>query len=145
MDSYQYVRGASSIGVATIGGKPLTAAAIGTTYEGPENGIYTGSSISFTFIDTGLGVYNVVPRTVFSTETADVNRTMVVESNVGIGVTTGATLYTAQSGQITVTRASDGTYRFSTVGSLPTIKTLDVLGGVAGAPAAMALAVYEAF
>lgn len=44
-----------------------------------------------------------------------------------------------------VTRDTSGGYHFATVAAMPTTKRLDVLGGVAGAPAAMALTIIDAY
>jgi hypothetical protein len=51
----------------------------------------------------------------------------------------------ASSGQIHVTRDTSGTYHFNSVAAMPAAKTVDVLGGVTGAPATMTLTITDAY
>jgi len=149
MDSHTYVNGGfSAQSTSTVGGQPITVAVISTaTLAGGDasNGAYSGGSLSISFVAHGAGTYNVVPDTAALLASDPASNPMVVQSEVGIGVTTGATLYAVSTGQVTVTLDSDGKYHFDSVGVLPAAKTLDVLGGVTGAPASMALTVHDAF
>jgi len=148
MDSHTYVNGGfSSQTTSTVGSRQITVAAISTaTLAGGDtsNGAYSGSALSISFVAKGAGTYTVVPDTAALLASDPATNPMVVQSNVGIGVTTGATLYTASTGQVTVIVDSAGKYHFDSVGTLPTAKTIDVLGGVAGAPGSMALTVHDA-
>ncbi len=64
---------------------------------------------------------------------------------VGVATTTGSSQYTASAGQVHVTRDTSGKYHFTSVAAMTAAKTLDVLGGVAGAPAAMTLTIVDAY
>ena len=150
MDAYEYINGGNSaVTTSSITGVPVTTAAISTaTLSGGDssNGIYSGSALTFTFKGTPVtGVYSVVSsRTAFVA--ADVSTAPIfVEATVGIARTTGSSQYAASSGQVQVTRDTSGTYHFTSVAAMPTTKTLDVLGGVAGAPSTMALSIVDAY
>jgi hypothetical protein len=149
MDSHTFVNGGfSSQSTSTIGSRPITVAVVSTaTLAGGDasNGAYSGSSLSFSFVANGAGTYHLVPDTASLLASDPATNPMMVQSNVGIAVTTGATQYTVGSGQITVMLDGAGKYHFDSAGTLPTTKTLDVLGGVAGAPPAMALTVHDAY
>lgn len=150
MDSYEYINGGYS-GVSTniIGGVPVTVAVISTaTLSGGDssNGIYSGSVLAFSFKGTpAAGVYTVVPnRAAFAA--ADISTSpMLVEVDVGVARNTGSSHYVALSGQVQATRDTAGAYHFTSVALMPAAKTLDVLGGVAGAPSAMALSIVDAY
>ena len=150
LDSYQYINGGNSaVSTNSVTGAVVTTAVISTaTVSGGDssNGAYSGSALSFSFKGTPVtGVYTVVPdRTSFVA--ADISTSpILVDVTVGIARTTGSSQYTASSGQVHVTRDTSGTYHFTSVAAMPTTKTLDVLGGVAGAPVSMPLAVIDAY
>jgi hypothetical protein len=150
LDAHTFVNGGNSAVTTNLTGpRPLTVAAVSTaTLEGGDksNGAYSGSSISFSFAGTTAGVYQVTADKRALLNTSDLTtRPIVVESNVGIAVTTGSTLYRASAGQVQVTIDSAGKYHFDSVGPITTDKTLDVNGGVIGAPASMALVIHDAF
>lgn len=149
MDSFNYVDGGfSSQATASIAGKPVTVVAVSTaTIAGGDtsNGAYSGGSLSFSIVGAAGGTYNVVPSKTALVSADPATNPIVVESNVGAAVTTGSTLYTAASGQVTVTLDANGKYHFASVAPLATTKTLDVLGGVAGAPASMTLTIHDAY
>lgn len=149
MDSFNYVDGGfSSQSTATIGGKAVTVVVVSTaTIAGGDtrNGAYSGGSLSFSFLGTAGGTYTIAPSKAALVSADPATNPIVVESNVGVAVTTGSTLYTAASGQVTVTLDANGKYHFASVAPLSTTKTLDVLGGVAGAPASMALTIHDAY
>ncbi len=149
MDSFFYANGGNSAqSTNVVGSKTLTVAVVSTaTLSGGDtsNGAYSGSALTLSFIQAGPGTYNIVPdRSTLINGTTTVNP-ITVESNIGIAVTTGSSLYAASSGQITVTRDSGGKYHFDSVGAVPTTKTISVLGGVSGAPATMLLSIKDAF
>lgn len=149
MNSFTYVDGGfSSQSTASIGGKPVTVVVVSTaTLAGGDtsNGAYSGGSLSFSFLGTTGGTYNVVASKATLVSADPATNPIVVESNVGVAVTTGSTLYTAASGQVTVTPDASGKYHFASVAPMASTKTLDVLGGVAGAPASMALTIHDAY
>lgn len=150
MDSYSYTNGGQSAqSSATVGGKPVIVVVVSTatTTGGTDttNGKFSGSSLAFSFAANGPGVYNLVPSQAALAAADAATMPMVVESTVGIAVTTGTTLFTAASGQVKVTQGSDGKYHFASVGVLPATKTVDTNGGVAGAPNSMALTVHDAY
>lgn len=150
MDSYEYINGGNSAVTSSgITGALVTTAVISTaTLSGGDssNGIYSGSALTFTFKGSPVtGVYTVVPtRTAFVAADAT-TAPILVDVTVGIARTTGSSQYTASSGQVQVTRDTSGTYHFTGVAAMPTTKTLDVLGGVAGAPSTMALSIVDAY
>lgn len=149
MDSFFYANGGNSAqSTNPVGTKTLTVAVVSTaTLSGGDtsNGAYSGSALTISFIQGGPGLYNIVPdRTVLINGTSTVNP-MTVESNIGIAVTTGSSLYAATSGQVTVTRDAAGIYHFDSAGGIPMTKKLNVLGGVAGAPTSMLLSIKDAF
>lgn len=150
MDAHTYVNGGNSaVSTSSASGTLVTTAVISTaTTSGGDtsNGAYSGSSLSFVFKGAPLdGAYNVVPdRAAFLAADAATSP-ILVDVNVGIAVTTGSSVYTASSGRVLVTRDNGGVYHFSTLAAIPTSKTLDVLGGVAGSPASMALKVTDAY
>jgi hypothetical protein len=150
MNAYSYTNGFfSSQTTSTLSnGKQLTVAAISTaTLSGGDttNGAYSGSALTLSFLGSAPGTYNIVGDQSTLINSLPSANPIYVESNVGVAVTTGATLYAATSGQITVTRDSAGKFHFSSVTALPTTKRLDVLGGVAGAPATMNLTIHDAY
>jgi hypothetical protein len=149
MDSFFYANGGNSAqSTNVVGSKTLTVAVVSTaTLSGGDtsNGAYSGSALTFSLIQAGPGTYNIVPdRSTLINGTTTVNP-ITVESNIGIAVTTGSSLYAASSGQITVTRDTSGKYHFDSVGAVPTTKTISVLGGVAGSPTTMLLSIKDAF
>ena len=149
MDSFTYVNGGfSSQSTNLNGGKNLTVAAISTaTLSGGDQGnaAYSGSTLSFAFVDAGTGTYNIVPSLSTLVNGTSTISPITVEALIGSAVTTGSSLYAAASGQITVTRDTAGKFRFDSVGALPTGKKLDVAGGVAGAPTSMVLTIKDAY
>ena len=149
MDSYSYVDGGiSSQSTAAIAGKSVTVVAVSTaTLDGGDksNGAYSGGALTFSFLGTSGGTYNIVPSKAALVSANPATNPIVVESNVGVAVTTGSSLYTAISGQVTVTLDSSGKAHFASVAPLATTKTLDVLGGVASSPAGMTLSIHDAY
>lgn len=150
LDSHTYVNGGHSSQSTTPGTNPTTVAVISTaTTAGGDssNGAYSGSSLSFSFKGTSAGSYVVVPDRATFVSTPATSNPILVEVDVGIAVTTGSSVYTASSGAVQVSRDAAGTYHFDTdtVVGVPTAHTMDVLGGVAGAPATMRLVVRDAF
>jgi len=150
MDSHTYTNGGNSaVSTSSTAGVLVTTAAISTaTLSGGDksNGAYSGSALTFAFKRTPpTGVYTVVPdRAAFLA--ADVaTAPILVDVTVGVATTTGSTQYTASSGTVHVTRDTSGTYHFSSVAAMPAAKTVDVLGGVAGAPSTMTLAIVDAY
>lgn len=150
MDSHHYINGGNSAVSTSSGtGTLVTTAVVSTaTLSGGDssNGAYSGSALTFAFKGTSVtGIYTVVPdRAAFLA--ADVSTApMLVEITVGVATTTGSSQYAATSGQVQVTRDTSGGYHFATVAAMPTTKRLDMLGGVAGAPAAMALTIVDAY
>lgn len=148
-NSFQYVNGGfSAQSTSSTAGRPLTIVAVSTaTLAGGDttNGAYSGSSITFAFVGSGAGTYTAVKDDATLVNSDPAVRLIRVQVVVGTGTNTGSTQYTATDGQVAVTQDSAGKYHFSSVGSLPTFKTFDIQGGVAGAPATMALLVRDAF
>jgi hypothetical protein len=145
MGTHRYVDGGYSAASTTAQG--FTADAVSTatlSTNEANNGAYSGSVVSFLFLGTAAGVYTVVADEATLINTPAASNPMVVQAVVGAAVATGSTQYTAASGQVTVTLDSAGKFHFSSVGTLPTVKTLDVHGGVSGAPAALTLSVFDA-
>lgn len=149
MDEHTYLNGGSSShATQVVAGKTITVYTVSTaTTTGGDkaNGKYSGSALSISLVGIGAGSYNVVPSAAELTRADPATHPVLVECDVGIAVTTGATAYTARSGQVRVTRDADGTYRFSSVGTLPMVKTREVLGGVDGAPETMSLTIEDAY
>ena len=149
MDSIKYVNGGfSSQSSSSNGGKNLTIAVVSTaTLAGGDqnNGAFSGSTLSFAFVDGGTGTYNVVPNLSALINGTATTSPISVEVNVGTAVTTGSSLYAAVSGQITVTRDSAGKFRFDSLGTIPTSKKLSVAGGVSGSLPTMMLTIKDAF
>ena len=149
MDAYRYVNGGNSAQTTSpVGGRPLTIVVASTaTLSGGDksNGAYSGSSISFAFSSTGPGTYNIVRDSTALLNSPVQANAMTIESVVGIGVTTGSSKYAATSGQVVVSQDAAGKFHFQSVGSLPTNNTQDVLGGIVGAPATMALVIRDVF
>ena len=151
MDSHRFINGGhSAVSTNSMNGVPVTTAVVSTaTLSGGDssNGAYSGSALTFAFKGAPLtGIYTVVPdRATFMA--ADVSTApILVDVTVGLATTTGSSSqYSASSGQIHITRDTSGNYHFASVAPMPTRKTLDVLGGVAGAPAAMPLAIVDAY
>lgn len=150
MDSYQYINGGNSaVSTSSPNGVLVTTAVVSTaTLSGGDtsNGAYSGSALTFAFKGTPLtGVYTVVPdRATFVAADAS-TAPILVDVTVGVATTTGSTQYTASSGQVHVTRDTSGTYHFTSVAVMPAAKTINVLGGVAGAPATMTLTIVDAY
>lgn len=149
MDAHSYQNGGySGSTTAMVGGKPVTSVAVSTaTLSGGDtsNGAYSGGVLGFVFIGSGAGTYQVVPSNAALLNAAPATLPIVITSTVGAAVTTGSTQYTATAGSVQVTVDSAGKYHFNSVGALTTTKQIDVLGGVAGAPASMALTIHDAY
>lgn len=149
MDAHTYVNGGHSAqSSATIGDTVHTVVVVSTaTTSGGDtaNGAFSGSALTFTFPRGEAGTYTVVGDRAAYLAAAALTKVIHVQSNVGIAVTTGATLYTATTGQVVVTRDSAGTLHFSTSAPVRTEKTLEVQGGVDDAPATMTLTVTDAY
>jgi hypothetical protein len=150
MDSHQYINGGhSAVSTSSPNGVLVTTAVVSTaTLSGGDtsNGAYSGSALTFAFKGEPVtGVYTVVPDRA-SFVAADVSAApILVEVTVGVATTTGTSQYTASSGQVHVTRDTSGVYHFTSVATMPAAKTVDVLGGVAGAPATMTLTIVDAY
>jgi hypothetical protein len=150
LDAHTYINGGNSAQSTSAGSDPTTVAVISTaTTAGGDtsNGAYSGSSLSFSFKGASAGTYVVVPdRATFVSTPASANP-IFVEATVGIAVTTGSSVYTASSGSVQVSRDGTGTYHFdtNTVLGIPTTRTMDLLGGVAGSPSTLRLIVHDAF
>jgi len=148
MDAHTYLNGGhSEQAPATLGGRPHTIVLVSTaTLAGGDqsNGAYSGSSLAFTFLGNAAGTYTVVPDRPSLLAAPDGSKVIFIESMVGIAVTTGATVYAAASGQVEVTKDAEGVYHLSTPDELRTVKTMDVEGGVSGAPATMQLKIHNA-
>lgn len=150
MDSYQYQSGGnSSVSSTKFNTRTVTVAALSTaTISGGDqsNGAYSGSSLTFSLNNAIAGVYTVTSdKAALSNEDATLPNLVVVESVLGIARTSGSTSYIGQSGTVRVTIDENGKYHFDTAGAVvPMAKQLDVLGGVAGAPAGMSLVVQDA-
>ena len=150
LDSHTFVDGGySTASTNLIGGRPVTVAIVSTaTLAGGDknNGDYSGSLISFTFGGTAAGIYQVTAdKNALSSTYGLTTLPIIVESMVGIAVTTGATQYRGSTGQVKVTIDGAGKYHFESIGPITAAKTLDVKGGVVGAPASMALNIYDAY
>ena len=140
MDAFTYVNGGfSASSAASIGAVPVTVVSISTaTLSGGDlsNGAYSGSGLTFSISGSGPGIYNITPSKqafVEAIEAAPTVKAIVVEVNIGTGVTSGSSMYTAAAGQISVSVDSAGKYHFDSIAPINTTKTLDVLGGVSGA------------
>lgn len=148
MDSYLYQSGGySSQSTTMVGTQPRTVVTVSTaTPAGGDkaNGDFSGSALAFAFNGTAPGVYVVVPSKAALTDPAVPANAILVESTVGISQTTGSILYTASSGTVSVSIDAGGKYHFDTANPLPMAKTLDVLGGIKGAPATMGLVLHDA-
>jgi hypothetical protein len=150
MDSHNYVNGGySAVSTSSSTGTLVTTAVVSTaTLNGGDNsnGAYSGSALTFAFKGSPVdGIYTVVPDRA-SFVAADVaTAPILVDVMVGVAVNTGSTQYTASSGKVYVTRDTSGGYHFSSVAAIPAAKTVDVLGGVAGAPTSMALTIVDAY
>jgi hypothetical protein len=149
MDGHTYTSGGySTQSDGALGGHPVTIAVVSTaTLAGDDksNGAYSGSALTFSFAGGVPGTFNVVKDKATFVSADPSTSPILVESNIGIAVTTGATLYTATSGQVAITRNADGKLHFDSVTALPADKTLDVSGGISGAPRTMALTIHNAF
>ena len=148
MDSHTYMNGGhSEQQPATIAGRQYTIVLVSTaTLAGGDqsNGAYSGGSLHFTLLGSAPGIYTVVPDRAALLAAAEGSKAIFIESMVGIAVTTGSTVYTPASGQVEVTRDTDGVYHLSTPDELQAVKTMDVEGGVSGAPATMRLKIHNA-
>lgn len=150
MDSFQYNNGGnSSVSTNPSNGVPVTTAVISTaTLSGGDksNGAYSGSALTFAFKGTPAGgIYTVVPSRTAFVAADPATSPILVDVTVGVATTTGSTQYTASAGKVQVTRDTSGTYHFNSVAAMPAAKTVDVLGGVAGAPATMTLTIIDAY
>ncbi|RRS01194.1 hypothetical protein EIP75_21710 [Aquabacterium soli] len=150
MDANNYVNGGNTAQTTNSGtGTLVTTVVVSTaTLNGGDqsNGAYSGSSISFVFKGTPPdGIYTLVQDQAAFLAADPLTAPMLVTVNVGVAVTTGSSQYTAQSGTIHVTRGSDAVYHFTTVAPVFATKTLDVSGGVAGAPNVMTLNIADAY
>lgn len=150
MDSYQYINGGnSSVSTSSPNGVPVTTAAISTaTLSGGDksNGAYSGSALTFAFKGSPAGgIYTVVPDRATFVAADPATSPILVDVTVGVATTTGSTQYSATAGKIQVTRDTANTYHFNSVAAMPATKTVDLLGGVAGAPASMTLTIIDAY
>ncbi len=148
MDEYVYVNGGNSAqSDGTVGTRPVTIVAVSTATTGKDaasQGAYYGSSLTFSFVGTVPGIFNVAPNATAFISANQLTKPILVESNVGTGVTTGASLYTASFGQVEITKDDSGKLHFASLGALAATKTLDVAGGVADAPLTMQLTIHDA-
>lgn len=150
MDAYRYVNGFNSVTTSNIVGDipDYTVAAISSVTTTPTSssnlGAYTDSALAFQLIGSAPGTYTVAPADQLKQKTRS-NNYIAVQSDIGIGVTTGSTRYVATSGTVTVTKDSHGIMHFTSATPLTMVKTLDILGGVAGAPNTMTLNIVDAY
>ena len=154
MDGYTYENGGNSAQKATTlstpgcGEVPMVIAIVSTaTLSGGDtkNGAYSGSAVTFDLLGASPGIYNLVPSEEVLIESNPANHPIYMTTQIGVGVNTGSSVYTATSGQVKVSQDSAGKYHFDTVTPLTVSKTQDVLGGVAGAPATMTLTIVDAY
>ncbi len=145
MDAYTYVNaGKSAQSTGTVNGNPLTVVTVSTAGD-TSNGSYSGGALTLSFIGTAPGTYNIVPSQTALVSASPATNPIYIESTVGSAVATGSTMYTAASGQVSITVDSAGKYHFSSTAPLATAKAVDALGGVPGAPASMALVIHDAY
>jgi hypothetical protein len=150
MDSHNYVSGGhSAVSTSSSTGTLVTTAVVSTaTLSGGDNSndAYSGSALTFAFKGSPPdGLYTVVPDSA-SFVAADVAMApILVDVTIGVAVNTGSSQYAASSGKVYVTRDTSGGYHFSSVAAMAAAKTVDVLGGVAGAPTSMTLTIVDAY
>ena len=150
MDDYTYANGGNSVQQSSaIGDIPdYTVAVVTSVTLTPTSSsnlsAYTDSVVSFQMIGSTPGTYTVAPANQLKQETRS-NNYIAVQSDIGIGVTTGSSRYVATAGAVTVTKDSQGTLHFTSATPLSMTKTMDVSGGVAGAPAVMTLNIVDAY
>lgn len=152
MDSHRYVSGGYSQQQSRPDGDGVLTVVVVSTASmsggtDPENGAYRGGGLNLMFSGTSAGLYAVVPsREEFvRRRAAGAKDVIYVESQVGVGVTTGSTLYVAQSGRVRVTKDAEGKFHLSSEGGLPAARRMDVMGGTEGAPERMTLTINNAY
>jgi hypothetical protein len=157
MDGYTYLNGGFGADTIHPNASRNTFEAVSVitteTLSGGDqsNGRYSGSNLNFSFLASGastyaVGTYNVIGSRsggVFGTLPAE--RAIDVSVTVGTNVTTGAVMYRAQQGQIELTVGVDGKPRFSSKGPITITKSIEVAGGIPGAPQTMTLNVKNAY
>lgn len=146
MDTYKYVRADSIQQSVRIGVIPdytiVTASTPTLAPSGSANlGAYTDSAIAIRLIGSTPGIYTVAPADQLKEENRALNY-IAVQADIGIGVTTGSSRYLATSGTITVVK-NNGVLYFTSATPIQMAKSLDVLGGVVGAPATMTLNIVD--
>lgn len=158
MDGYTYLNDGAvgRIGASTLldptnpaDGRLQTVAMLTTgETDTSKSGPYPGGGLVIHFIGSGPGVYNIVPDTAALVAADPATAPMTVMSDIGtLSAERCAFGYNAVSGKVQVTRTTDGVYHFTSVGSLPTTKSVDALAGpnCALVPAAtMSLTIHDA-
>jgi len=120
-----------------------------STDSDTANGAFSGSTLTLRHTLGGTGVYRVT--TADEIIAADPNDTTIrlldVSTTVGTGVTTGATSYESfeNAGFVVAVVDDDGLYHFSTEADITVNRTIDVLGGVDGAPDSFQLEMTNIF
>jgi hypothetical protein len=150
MDTHKYTNGGhSEVSSSSINGAIVTKAVVSTaTLAGGDtsDGAYSGSVLTLSFKGTPVGgIYSVVPDQAAFDAAGASTAPMLIAIAIGTSTTTGSSQYYATAGQVRVTKDASGTYHFESVGNHPTTKTMDVLGGVSGAPAMMSLIISNAY
>jgi len=150
LDEYEYLNGHYSASSSSdASGETVTTYVVSTaTMAGGDtsNGAYSGSSLAFILKGSpDAGVFTVVPDRQTFLDTDVSVAPIVVEATVGINTTTGASQYRATSGSVEVSVDESGDLHFSSVGSLPATKAMDVQGGVDDAPASTTLEIVDAY
>jgi hypothetical protein len=147
MGSYTYTNdGTAAHTVGEFPSPPASAYTVLVTAGYGNDGIYSGSGLSISFMGTGPGIYTVVPDLV-AFATARPAAVAFVMITVGAATSTGAAGYTATSGQIVVTVDANGKPHISTEGPLTMTKkpSMDVLGGIPGSPDTMTLDIHDTY
>lgn len=120
-----------------------------STANDTSNGAFSGSGLNFTHTLQGSGVYRVTTLTeVITADSEDETaKLIVINGTVGTGTNTGTTGYGSSENNGFVIAVVDdaGLYHFSTDQPLTLDQTLEVDGGVEGAPASFALEMTNIF
>ncbi|MDO4905803.1 MAG: hypothetical protein Q4A16_09720 [Lautropia sp.] len=150
MDGYRYPNGGYSHQQdGQAGDKKFKTLAISTASMSggtdTGNGPFTGSVLAVLLSDSTPGSYTITNDKLAVVDGHGRAKLMHLEVHIGTGVTTGSTLYTATSGTVDVTLDAAGKLHLTTPSPLPTVKTLDTLGGVQGAPDQMMLNIHNAY
>ena len=147
MDAHKYLNGGhSEVSSSLISGATVTKAVVSTAAGDTSDGAYSGSVLTLSFKGTPVsGVYRVVPDQATFNAADPSTAPMLIEIAIGAAATTGSSQYSATAGQVRATKDASGTYHFDSIGNHPAAKTMDVSGGVSGAPAMMSLTIINAY